>query len=134
MKKNNKIFVILLALLMVFVACGPKDTPDKPAENGEATAENYKAGTYESEVEAYGGTLKIKTTFTEDKIEKIEVVESKETEEIGGAAIETLASQIVDKQTLAIDNVTGATVTTEAFLKAVEDTVTQAGGDLSKLK
>ena len=134
MKKNNKIFVILLALLMVFVACGPKDTPDKPAENGEATAENYKAGTYESEVEAYGGTLKIQTTLTENKIEKIEILESKETEAIGGAAIETLTSQIVDKQTLAIDNITGATVTTEAFLKAVEDTVTQAGGDVSKLK
>ena len=48
--------------------------------------------------------------------------------------IESIPTAIVDGQTLKVDVVSGATVTSEAIIAAVEDCITQAGADVANFK
>ena len=45
-----------------------------------------------------------------------------------------MPAKIVETQSLNIDNITGATITTNAILNAAADALTQAGGDAEALK
>ncbi len=78
--------------------------------------------------------MKVSVTFTADAIEKVEIVEHAETGGISDPAIETIPGAIVEYQSLGVDAVSGATLTSEAILNAVADCVTQAGGDVEALK
>ena len=140
MKNFKKIISLLLIFCLVLSACSqsankPQDT--KKDENEEKSKENslFKAGTYEATgKDGFKGDIKIKTTFSNDKIEKIEIVESKETPDIGGKAIDTLSKDIVENQSLGLDAISGATFSSKAFLAAIEDCATQAGADIETLK
>jgi succinate dehydrogenase/fumarate reductase flavoprotein subunit/uncharacterized protein with FMN-binding domain len=99
-----------------------------------ASAAGYKAGEYEASAQGMMGPVKVKVSFTEDAIAAVEVVEQQETEAITSPAIEGIPRQIVAGQTLAVDAVSGATVTSTAILTAVEDCVLQAGGAPEALK
>lgn len=127
MKKLSKLSSIAVGLVMLIAGC----SSDNGAENGDGM---FTAGSYEASAEGYGGTLTINTTFTEDEIEEIEVVESNETEGIGGVAIENMTDNILENQSLAIEAVSGATVSSKAFMEALEDAVEQADGDVDALK
>ena len=76
----------------------------------------------------------MEVTFTADAIEKVEVTDHQETPGIGTNAVDKLPGRIVETQSLGVDAVAGATVTSEAILAAVADCVTQAGGDAEALK
>lgn len=72
--------------------------------------------------------------FTEDAIESLTVTSHSETEGISDGAIQDLPQQIVDAQSLQVDAVAGATITSEAVIAAVKDLVEQAGGDVQALE
>jgi fumarate reductase flavoprotein subunit len=78
-------------------------------------------------------------TFSEDSITNIVLTECYESvdmfEEVA-YAVTAIPAAITDRQTLLVDTITGATVASNAILKAVEDCVKQAGGDeaVAKLK
>lgn len=96
--------------------------------------ETYTAGTYEAQAEGLNGPVKIEVTFSEDRIEKIEVKEHQETPKISDGAIAQIPEAIVEGQTLNVDVVSGATYTSNAILEATADAVAQAGGDAEALK
>lgn len=129
--KRQKILTVTLVIVMIvaLVGCAKKDTSDTSDISGL-----FKAGTYATEVNGYGGIIKVKTTFTDKEIEKIEVVENSETVGIGSIAIEKLPSDIVEAQSLGVDMVSGATVTSKALIEAVSKAVEEAGGDVKSLK
>ena len=95
---------------------------------------SYTPGTYEATAAGRNGDVKVEVTFTEDAIESVNVTEHAETDGIGTTAVETLPGAIVDNQSLGVDVVAGATITSEAILAAAADCVTQAGGDAEALK
>ena len=95
---------------------------------------SYTPGTYEAAAAGRNGDVKVEVTFTEDAIESVNVTEHAETDGIGTTAVETLPGAIVDNQSLGVDVVAGATITSEAILAAAADCVTQAGGDAEALK
>jgi fumarate reductase flavoprotein subunit len=129
MKMFGKLGTVIAALAMLVAGCANDTAPE--TANGDGM---FTAGSYEASAEGYGGPLTLNTTFTADEIEAIEVVESSETADIGGAAIENLSEEVVNNQTLAIEAVSGATITSEAFIEAIENAVEQAGGDVESLK
>lgn len=92
------------------------------------------AGTYEGEGSGIGGTVKVAVTVSENEIEKVEVLEHSETAGICDPAIERLPAEIVRKQSLAVDTVAGATITSKAILAAAEGALTAAGADIEALK
>lgn len=125
--KKAKLLSLCLAGAMLFSGCAPKS--DAPVDNKSGMT----AGTYEATAKGFGGDLKISVTVDADKITAIDVLENSETEAIGGAALPTLVQEVLDSQSIAIDTVSGATVTSNGFIEALKDALTQAGADLDKM-
>lgn len=123
----TKMMKLLSACALVF-ALGACST--QPADNGDAL---YKAGTYTAVANGNNGEVEVAVTFSDDKIETIEVTKQKETEGLGTTAMDTLSKAIVDAQSLGVDTIAGATNSSNALLNAVKDCVQQAGGDVEAL-
>ena len=92
------------------------------------------AGTYEAEGTGIGGAVKVAVTVSETAIEKVEVLAHSETAGICDPAIERIPAAIAEKQSLAVDTVAGATITSKAILTAAEAALTAAGADIEALK
>jgi len=70
-----------------------------------------------------------------DENEIIDIVaEHTETEGLGDKAVEALIESAKEKDSLALDMMSGATYSSEAFLAALEIALVKAGGDAEKLK
>ena len=113
----KKFSALLLALIMVL---------------GSVSAMAMTAGTYEAAAKGFHGDVKLAVTVDADKITAIEVLEQSETEGIGTVALEKLPAAVVEAQTIAVDAIGGATITSEAFKAALTDALTQAGADMDK--
>ena len=98
-----------------------------------ALAESMTPGTYEAAAQGFHGDVKLSVTVDADKITAIDVLEQSETEGIGAAALPKLVEDVLANQTIGVDSVAGATVTSEAFKAAMTDALTQAGADMDKM-
>ena len=74
------------------------------------------------------GEVKVTMTFSETAITEVVIDASNETESIGGVAAPTLQEAIMAAQGTEIDNISGATVTTNAVKKAAASCIEQAMG------
>lgn len=117
-----KRFLSVLLSIMMVCMCIP------------AMAAMYTAGTYTAEANGNNGPVKVEVNFSDDAITAVRVTEHAETAGISDAPIERIPAEIVEKQSLSVDAVSGATNTLKAILLAVEDCVKQAGGDPEALK
>ena len=132
--------MVLVAVMAVsFTACS--NDAKEPVTTPEAStgAVSFTAGTYTGEATGHnGGPLTVEVTVSDDKIESVEVKDHTETYGIGyglkETPVEAIPSQIVEGQTLAVDTVTGATITSAAVVSAVTSALEQAGADVSALK
>lgn len=117
----KKIICVLLAIAMLS-GCSTR--------NSSTTEKKLFAnpGTYTSSKAGRNGDIVVTVVFTSEVIESIEF-ESEETETIGVPAMENIKEEILNKQTLAVDSVTGATISVDAFLEAIKDCAKQAGAD-----
>lgn len=98
-------------------------------ESGEASAAALTDGTYQAEAAGNNGAIQVSVTVADGKISSVEVTEHQETEGIYNVPFEVIPQQIVEYQSLAVDSVSGATVSSNALKSAVADCVEQAGGD-----
>ncbi len=73
------------------------------------------------------GPVTVEVTVEDGKIADVKVTDHAETEGIGTIAVEQIPGQIVSNQSLNLDAISGATVTTTAILNAVAEAVTAAG-------
>ncbi|MCD8396072.1 MAG: flavocytochrome c [Lachnospiraceae bacterium] len=89
-------------------------------------------GTYTATEAGINGDVTLTVTFSESEITDIQV-ESQETATIGAAAMETLTETVLANQSLAIDTVSGATISSTAYIAALTACVEQAGGDVEAL-
>ncbi len=78
-----------------------------------------QAETKTGEAAGFGGPVKVTVTLDGDKIVSVEVTGDQETRGIGDRAIDELPNLIVEKGGVEVDVIGGATVTSEAILKAV---------------
>ena len=104
------------------------------ARGEEQAAAAFTPGTYESVQYGNNDYLHVQVTFDEDSIVSVEVPQHSETPFMGARAIELLTADIVDYQTLNVDSIAGATITSGALKAAVADCVRQAGGDPAALQ
>ena len=122
----KKLVAALLSVLMVMSlsACSSQPT-------GTAT---YTAGTYTGTGAGRNGDITVEVVFTDDAIESVTITDHAETGGISDPAINTIPEAIVESQSLGVDAVTGATLTSNGIIDAVADAVEQAGGDVEALK
>lgn len=134
MKLKSKIivFIILVSMLSLMLSgCQSKTPVDN---NMDSQTGLYKPGTYMGEGDGMGGKVKVSVTVDKNSILEVKVLENEETKGIGDAAIDKIPTKIVEGQTLAVDVVTGATMTSNAILTAVEAALKEAGADVIALK
>lgn len=95
----------------------------------EAAAGNLASGSYEGRSKGRFGDVVVKIQVDEGAIASVEAEGKRETAVIAGSAFKYIPRAIVDGQTLNVDAVAGATITSAAILAAAADCIAQAGGD-----
>ena len=97
-------------------------------------AEGWKAGTYQANVTGHNAPFTIQVTFSDSAITAIDTSTNQESLGVGASALEDLADQILQYQTLDVDSVTGATLSSMCLQQGVKDCAEQAGAtkDLEK--
>ncbi|MCR5527536.1 MAG: FAD-binding protein [Lachnospiraceae bacterium] len=90
----------------------------------------FTPGTYTATATGMG-EITMTATFDESSITDIQLDLSNETPDIGQAAKDTLIEQCLAAQSSEIDGVSGATVTTNAVKKCLDDCIAQAGGTVA---
>ena len=105
-------------------ACKNAASSSAAASGGEAL---YTPGTYTGTATGIG-EVKVTMTFSETAITEVVVDTSNETESIGGVAAPTLQEALMAAQSAEIDNISGATVTTNAVKAAAASCIEQAMG------
>ncbi|MHC4916060.1 MAG: FMN-binding protein [Planctomycetota bacterium] len=91
---------------------------EKPVE---ADPSKVRDGTYSGSAKGMEGQLKVSVTVKAGKITEVKVTEHHETKSRSGVrkALAEVPAKIVEKNGLAVDAVTGATVTSKAIREAV---------------
>ncbi len=145
---NKRVLCVLICVLLLLTACAPAatpvPTPEAPAatpatpvptpEDSTPASAIYTPGTYTAVAKGNGGEMNVSVVFDETNIVSVEVLENKETLHIFRAANPRVPEAIVAGQTLNVDLVAGATISSAAIINAVADCVTQAGGDADALR
>ena len=114
MKKRVFLIVAIVAMAIIFFNTPQaKDT----SITGKATANGF------------GGADAITVTVTidEGKIKAVKAEGPKETEGIGAVALEKLPAEMVEKNAINVDVMTGATISSTGILKAAEAALIAAG-------
>jgi fumarate reductase flavoprotein subunit len=127
--KSRKFLSLLLAVMLVLsmTACQQKEA-EQPAE--EEKPQDLVSAVKQGEGSGKYGLFKVEVTLENSELKDIKVIESSEsgfTEPV----IEQLTKQMVDSNSVEVDAVTGATLTSFAFINAVKDAVEQSGAVLT---
>ncbi|ABW20221.1 flavocytochrome c [Alkaliphilus oremlandii] len=124
--RNIMCVILCVIMLLSMVACQPKAVD-------LTETDMFKAGTYTSTAKGHSGDIKVEVVVDENSIKDVKILEHIESPSISDPAIERIPKAIVDGQTLAVDTISGATVTSKAIIVAVTEALKQAGGDIDLL-
>lgn len=104
------------------------------AAQGVATAPTtFKPGTYTATVNGHNAPVTVAVTVSRNRIEKIDTSKNLETIGVGRVALQIMSDKIIKYQSLGVDVVTGASVSSLALLTGVEECLKKAGGNIDKL-
>lgn len=118
--KKGMVLLLSAVLMISMTACLSQDDSN--------TSAIYTAGTYTGSSAGHSGDVMVEAVFSDSAIEAVTIDASNETESYGGAAVEELTAQFLDAQSADIDGVTGATETSEAAKRAMQQAIDQALG------
>ena len=124
---HMKKIISLVLVLMMLASAGACFAEALPA------ATLFTPGTYEATAKGFGGDVTVSITVTADEITDVTVQGDAETPALGGVAIETLPGEILKAQTPNVDILSGATVTSNAIIKAATEALEAAGADIAYL-
>lgn len=115
----KRVLFAALGAAIILAACSGAPKP----------SETVKPGSYTAVCRGYYGDFPVTVTLDSQAIKSVTTGAYKETEALGGKAIKILSERIVAANTAGVDSVSGATVTSAAFKKAVRDCLAKAGAD-----
>ncbi len=136
----KKAMLLLTSFLMICSMAGCST----PKKDEPTAATGMKAGTYTATSQGMNDVVEVTVEVSEDAIVSVKVTKDSETPGIGGvlknaagkeldeggkAPTVLIPEEIVANQSLDVDTVTGATITSAAVINAVKDCLTQAGAD-----
>lgn len=121
---TKKLLSVMLSLLLVMTLFGCQSSD---------SAISYKAGTYEATVAGHNGDLTVEVKVSETEILEVNILKHMESPSISDAAIERIPVAIVESQSLAVDTISGATVTSKAVINGVTEALKKAGANIDKL-
>ena len=121
MKKSKILISLVLACMMLLSAC----SGSAPAATTEAAAP--AAASYTGTAQGMGGEVSVTLTIENGVITDCVATGDKETDGIGSVVIAQFPAQVVEGNTINLDAVSGATITSNAFIEAAKAALTAAG-------
>lgn len=130
MKNNKKLISILLSILIIFslASCQNK----KPESQGPKQ-QNLVNTTIQGESQGKYGPIKVEVTIENSEIKNIDVLENSDSG-FTKTVIDSLIQFMVKTNSTDADTVTGATITSGALIRAVDDAVKKANVTLTAKK
>ena len=113
----------------VFMSASGQEVVEVPKPEGDNL---FVPGTYSGSAKGFGGDINVTVTVSENKIEDIQIDGSHETENIGSFAVDMLGDKIMEAQSPNVDAITGATVSSNGILRALNSALVLAGADLTR--
>ncbi|QUH25526.1 flavocytochrome c [Serpentinicella alkaliphila] len=128
MKREIKLMSILITILLIIslAACSNQNT-----NSANTSSPKMKAGEYIVEVNGFK-PMKVKVTLSDTSIKAVEVVSHSETPNVSDVALKEIPKNIIEKQSIGIDTISGATMTSSAIISAVTLAIEKAGGQSSE--
>jgi fumarate reductase flavoprotein subunit len=126
-------FILILGLIGCNKASNGNGTDGK-SQTDLNGAQLYKPGTYNGEAEGLHSKIKVEVTVDANSIKSIKVLEQNDTKGISDPVFTTIPEKIVQGQTLKVDAVTGASVSSQGLVDAIADALAKAGADVNALK
>ena len=128
MKKHTTRNVILMAILDValgiVLSLYIASTGTVPAADN---ADTYADGAYSASAQGYESEVTVMINITGGKVTNVQIDAGDETPDVGGKAAESLACSLLDAGgTAGVDTVSGATMTSNAVLSAMDACLAQA--------
>lgn len=94
-----------------------------------------KPGTYDVKAKGHGSSfMPMKVTLSEDSIKDISIDSSGETKGVADEVFKRLPKEIIANQTLNVDAVSGATISSHGVVDGVAQAINEAGGDAQEWK
>lgn len=135
---------LLLSLGLSLGACdSSKDA--KLSENNSATTETTEeasedkkvdyteiSGNYSGKATGYASDINVDVTIEDGEIKDI-TADQKETAAVGAQAIDKLRDKVISQNTTDLDTVSGATISSAAYLSAINKALESAGIEADKL-
>lgn len=126
----KKLLSMLMAASMIFAAgCSNNATP-----TSSASATSSASGTFTGSSVGMQGTVTVSMTVEDGKITNVELTEIHETPAVASVAMERIPAQMVEYQTTTVDTVTGATLCSNAIMRAAKAAAEEAGLDADTLE
>ena len=97
-----------------------------------SAAKKAQAQIYSKTISGHNAPMTVSVTVSNGKITDIDYSKNLETIGVGKKALETVAARIIDNQSLAVDVVTGASISSRSLIAAVRDCLVQSGADIKK--
>ncbi|MCP1639459.1 uncharacterized protein with FMN-binding domain [Streptococcus gallinaceus] len=94
----------------------------------------FEPGTYSVTTVGHNGNLPMQVTLSEERIEKIDIDSSGESAGIADIVFSRIPAEIIEGQTLNVDAVSGASVTSNGVLDGVARAIRLAGGNPDSLR
>jgi len=139
----KRILAMVLMIVMVvgcFAGCSPASSEEAetqaPQENTQTQVDetqSFTSGTYETEALGRKGLMKFKVTFDETRITDIQITSHRETNGVANVALETIPKEIIENQSVDIDALAGASMTSYAIVRGVKDAAKLAQGNMELL-
>ena len=118
MKKKNVLASLLLAGAMFLTACG--------GSASSTSAAGGVSGSFTGTAKGMG-EVSVTLTLTDNVITDCTAKGDEESPGIGSAVIEQFPGEVVEGNTINLDSISGATITSNAFVEAAKAALTEAG-------
>ena len=118
MKKKNVLASLLLAGAMFLTACG--------GSASSTSAAGGVSGSFTGTAKGMG-EVSVTLTLTDNVITDCTAKGDEETSGIGSVVIEQFPGEVVEGNTINLDSISGATITSNAFVEAAKAALTEAG-------
>lgn len=129
MQKNTKVTLVFIALLLIItiytviktnIVLNKFKKELSSIEIGKIDFTQLKDGNYNGECILSLVTAKVNVTVKEGKISEIKILEHKHGPSKKYSA-EPLINKIIEKQSIEVDTITGATASSKVMIKAIEE-------------
>ncbi|GIO35475.1 hypothetical protein J41TS12_03360 [Paenibacillus antibioticophila] len=133
--RTGFLVAMVIILVMGVIGCSGGKNKNEASNAPEAAAEGlFTPGTYTGEAEGLHSTIKVEVTVDANTIQSVKVLEQQDTEGVSDAVFETIPQKVVEGQSLKIDVVSGASISSNGLIDAIADALAKAGADVEALR